>query len=84
MKHIPNERVIFDGSAINTSSDSADWRNGVLLLNEDYTWFRGIEIREMPTYGIRIFGNHNIIEGSNIYSNHLSGIEISSSQTYNR
>ncbi len=77
----PNERVVFDGSSISTSSDSLDWTEGVLLLSEDFTWFRGMEIREMPTYGIRIFGNNNIVEGLEVYSNHLSGIEISSSQT---
>jgi len=76
----PNERVVFDGSSISTSSDSDDWKEGYLYLSEDYTWFRNIEIRNLPTYGIRMFGNSNVVEGCSVYANHLSGIEISSSQ----
>jgi hypothetical protein len=76
----PNERVIFDGSDISTSGNLNDWKKGNLYLSEDYTWFRNIEVRNMPTYGIRIFGNNNVIEGCSIYNNHLSGVEVSSSQ----
>jgi len=73
----PGERVVFDGGKIGTEDNAADdWRKGVLQLTGEYAIVRNVEIRNMPTYGIRIYGNHNIIEHCTIYNNHLSGIEV--------
>ncbi|HFU76670.1 MAG TPA: DUF5011 domain-containing protein [Arcobacter sp.] len=73
----PGERVVFDGGKIGTEDNAADdWRKGVLQLTGEYAILRNVEIRNMPTYGIRIYGNYNIIEHCTIYNNHLSGIEV--------
>jgi len=73
----PGEKVVFDGSKISTDDNADDdWREGVLQFTGEYAVLRNVEIRNMPTYGIRIYGNHNIIEGCTIYHNHLSGIEV--------
>ena len=73
----PGEKAIFDGSLI-PRDDTAleEWREGRFHLREDYTIVRNIEIRNMPQYGIRIFSNHNIVEGCYIHNNNLSGVEI--------
>jgi len=73
----PGEVAIFDGSDISTDdTEKESWREGRLELRENYTILRKVEIRNMPQYGVRIFGNHNIIEGCTIHNNHLSGVEI--------
>lgn len=74
----PGERAVFDGSKISTDDNAADdWREGVLQLTGEYAILRNVEIRNMPTYGIRMYGNYNTIEACTIYNNHLSGIEVS-------
>ena len=73
----PNELAIFDGSDINTEDTPKElWREGRLELRENYTLLRKVEIRNMPLYGVRIFGNYNVVEGCTIHDNHLSGLEI--------
>ena len=73
----PEELAIFDGSNISTEDTPKElWREGRLELRENYTLLRKVEIRNMPLYGVRIFGNHNTIEGCTIHDNHLSGLEI--------
>jgi parallel beta-helix repeat protein len=73
----PGELAIFDGSDISTEDTPKEfWREGRLELRENYTILRKVEIRNMPLYGVRVFGNHNIIEGCTIHDNHLSGLEI--------
>ena len=74
----PGEVAIFDGSLLSTAhTETREWKEGLIHLKEEYTLFRKVEVRNMPEYGIRIFGgNHNIIEGCFIHHNHLSGIEI--------
>ena len=73
----PGELAIFDGSELDIQhKEKEEWREGRLELRENYTILRNIEVRNMPEYGIRIFGNHNIVEGCIVHNNHLSGIEI--------
>jgi parallel beta-helix repeat protein len=73
----PNELAIFDGSNIGTEDTPEElWREGRLELRENYTYLRKVEIRNMPLYGVRIFGNYNVIEGCTIHNNHLSGLEV--------
>jgi len=75
----PGEKAIFDGSRLKVTikdKEKKEWREGRIQLRENYTIFRKIEIRNMPQYGLRIFGNHNIVEGCIVHDNHLSGIEI--------
>lgn len=73
----PGERAIFDGSFVSTEDTRAEpWREGRLQLRGEYAILRRVEVRNMPQYGIRIFGNHNIVEGCRVHDNHLSGIEI--------
>ncbi len=75
----PKEIAIFDGSKISTKDiSSEDWREGKLQLRDNYITLRKVEIENMPQQGVRIFGNHNIIEGCRIHNNHLSGIDINS------
>jgi parallel beta-helix repeat protein len=75
----PNEVAIFDGSRISTDDTKSEiWREGKVHLREDYTILRKLDIENMPQQGIRIFGNHNIIEGCRIHHNHLSGIDVNS------
>ena len=73
----PGETAIFDGSLISTAeSNGADWREGRLHLRENHTILRKVIVRHMPTYGVCVYGNHNIVEGCEFYHNHLSGLEI--------
>ncbi|HFU74943.1 MAG TPA: right-handed parallel beta-helix repeat-containing protein [Arcobacter sp.] len=73
----PNEKVIFDGSKLSRKNTQNEiWREGRLELRENYTYLRNVEVREMPQYGIKIWGNHNIVEGCKVYNNALSGIQI--------
>ena len=75
----PNELAIFDGAKLsnkNEDKNKKEWREGRLQLHGNYIKLRNIEVRNMPQYGIRIFGNHNIVEGCNVHHNSLSGIEI--------
>ena len=73
----PNELAIFDGSQLSIKNEQKkEWREGRLELHGDYIKLRKIEVRNMPQYGIRIFGNHNTVEGCIVHHNHLSGIEI--------
>lgn len=72
-----NEKVIFDGSKLGRNdSENEIWREGRLELRDDYSILRNVEVRNMPQYGIRILGNHNIVEGCKVYANALSGIEV--------
>ncbi len=73
----PGETAIFDGSSLSTADTAAEeWREGRLQLRGEYAMLRRVEVRNMPQYGVRIFGNHNIVEGCKIHDNHLSGVEI--------
>ena len=73
----PGERAIFDGSKLDLKNEAKkEWREGRLELHGDHIHFRKIEIRNMPQDGLRIFGNHNVVEGCTMHHNHLSGIEI--------
>jgi len=73
----PKEIAIFDGSLLSREDNSKkEWREGRIELRENYTILRKVEIRNMPQYGIRIYGNHNIIEGCNIHHNNLGGIQV--------
>ena len=73
----PGELAIFDGSKLKvTKEDTPQRKEGRFELHGNYIHVRNIEVRNMPQYGIRIFGNHNIVEGCMIHHNHLSGIEI--------
>lgn len=72
-----NEKVIFDGSQLNREeTKDKTWKEGRLELRGSYIHLRNIEVRNMPQYGIKILGNHNIVEGCKVYNNGLSGIEI--------
>ena len=73
----PGETAIFDGSTLSTDGTSDEaWREGRLQLRGEYAILRRVEVRNMPQYGVRIFGNHNIVEGCKIHDNHLSGIGV--------
>jgi parallel beta-helix repeat protein len=73
----PNERAIFDGINLDLQNQNKkEWREGRFELHGDYIRLRNIEVRNMPQYGIRIFGNHNLIENCIVHNNHLSGIEV--------
>lgn len=73
----PNETVIFDGSKLGREDSKSEiWREGRLELRDSYTILRKVEVRGMPQNGIRILGNHNIVEGCIMQSNALSGIEV--------
>ncbi len=73
----PGETAIFDGSALSTDDTNDEtWREGRLQLRGEYAILRKVEVRNMPQYGVRIFGNHNIVEGCTIHDNHLSGIGV--------
>ena len=73
----PGEKAIFDGSSLSTDdTKSEDWREGRLHLRGEYAILRNVEVRNMPTYGVRIHGNHNTVEGCRIHGNHLSGIGV--------
>ena len=73
----PNELAIFDGSQLNLKEiEKKEWREGRLELHGDHIVLRNIEVQNMPQYGIRIFGNHNLVEKCRVHDNHLSGIEI--------
>lgn len=72
-----NEKVIFDGSKLGREDTNKEiWREGRIELRDSYTILRNVEVRNMPQYGIRILGSHNIVEGCKVYANALSGIEI--------
>jgi len=72
----PGETAVFDGSKISLESNKEDWREGRLQLRDNYTILRKVEVRNMPQYGVSIYGNHNILEGCKIHHNHLSGVAI--------
>ena len=73
----PGETAIFDGSSLSTDDTSEEqWREGRLQLRGEYAILRKVEVRNMPTYGVRIFGNHNMVEGCRLHDNHLSGLGI--------
>jgi len=71
------EKVIFDGSKLSRkNTENEIWREGRLELRENYIHLRNVEVREMPQYGIKVWGNYNIVEGCKVYNNALSGIQI--------
>lgn len=73
----PEELAIFDGSLLDIhNQDKKEWREGRLELRGNHIHLRKIAVRALPQYGIRILGNHNVVEGCMVYNNHLSGIEI--------
>lgn len=73
----PGEMAVFDGSSLSTGdTDTEAWREGRLHLRGEYAILRKVEVRRMPTYGIRIHGNHNTVQGCRIHDNHLSGLGI--------
>lgn len=73
----PGELAIFDGSQLSVQEEEKkEWREGRLELHGNYIHFRKIEVRNMPQYGLRVFGNYNVVEGCTFHHNHLSGIEI--------
>jgi len=73
----PNEIAIFDGSLLSREDNNKkEWREGRLELRENHTILRKIEIKNMPRYGLRVYGNYNIVEGCSIHGNGLSGIQI--------
>ncbi len=73
----PGETAIFDGSSLSTDDTKTEaWREGRLYLRGEYAILRNVEVRKMPTYGVRIFGNHNTVEGCRVHDNFLSGVGI--------
>jgi parallel beta-helix repeat protein len=71
------ETAIFDGSSISRDDTSEEgWREGRLQLRGEYAILRKVEVRNMPQYGVRIFGNHNTVEGCRLHHNKLSGLGI--------
>jgi len=67
----PSEKAIFDGKEFPLST-----KYGGIRLIEDYTVLRNLEVRNMPSVGVKILSNYNLVEGLNIHSNHLSGVGI--------
>jgi len=71
----PNEMAIFDGSKLKENELGS-------IIVRDYTHLRKIEIRNMNKVGIKVRGDHNLIEGINSHHNHSAGIHIYSKNGY--
>ena len=63
----PNELAIFDGSNL------PDDAYGSIYM-KSYSHLRRVEIRNMIQSGVKIVGNHNIVEGVESHHNQNSGI----------
>lgn len=73
----PGETAIFDGSSLGRDDTSEEeWREGRLELRGEYAILRKVEVRYMPQFGVRIFGNHNTVEGCRLHHDNLGGLGI--------
>lgn len=67
----PGELAVIDGTELN-----ADPWSSAIRVNGDWNTIRRIEVRNMPTTGIFIDGNHNLIDGVISHDNYYSGIQV--------
>lgn len=74
----PGETAIFSGELLSVVEmpEPQEWREGKIFIEKSHTAFRRFEIKNIPESGIRILGNHNVVEGCSIHDNRLTGVEI--------
>ncbi len=82
----PNEWAVLDGG--NASADDIKNEKSMVamgfeinrdikeLKNISFVYIRRLEIKGVRTYGVRIRGDHNKVEGCHIHHNFLEGISI--------